>query len=94
MRIDGSGALVAGGASGLGEATVRELHARGASVVIADLNGDRGRALAAELGEAVPFPHRLGRPQEYAALAAHIVENEMLNGEVIRLDGALRMPPR
>jgi 3-hydroxyacyl-CoA dehydrogenase / 3-hydroxy-2-methylbutyryl-CoA dehydrogenase len=45
------------------------------------------------LGDAVPFPRRLGRPQEYAALAAHIVENEMLNGEVIRLDGALRMPP-
>jgi 3-hydroxyacyl-CoA dehydrogenase / 3-hydroxy-2-methylbutyryl-CoA dehydrogenase len=46
------------------------------------------------LGDAVPFPHRLGRPEEYAALAVHIVENEMLNGEVIRLDGALRMPPR
>jgi 3-hydroxyacyl-CoA dehydrogenase/3-hydroxy-2-methylbutyryl-CoA dehydrogenase len=46
------------------------------------------------LGEAVPFPSRLGRPAEFAALAAHIVENEMLNGEVIRLDGALRMPPR
>jgi 3-hydroxyacyl-CoA dehydrogenase / 3-hydroxy-2-methylbutyryl-CoA dehydrogenase len=46
------------------------------------------------LGDAVPFPRRLGRPAEYAALAAHIVENEMLNAEVIRLDGALRMPPR
>jgi 3-hydroxyacyl-CoA dehydrogenase / 3-hydroxy-2-methylbutyryl-CoA dehydrogenase len=46
------------------------------------------------LGEAIPFPSRLGRPDEFAALAAHIVENEMLNGEVIRLDGALRMPPR
>jgi NAD(P)-dependent dehydrogenase (short-subunit alcohol dehydrogenase family) len=255
MQIDGSGALVAGGASGLGEATVRALHARGARIVIADLNDDRGRALASELGdavqfvhadvtdpdsvrgavdtaaalagglrigiccagigwaervagkrgahqlepfetviavnligtfnvlrlaaasmvqseptdsgergvcintasiaafdgqigqiaysaskgaivgmtlpaardlavagvrvctiapgtfdtpllgglsdasrtalgEAVPFPHRLGRPEEYAALAVHIVENEMLNGEVIRIDGALRMPPR
>jgi NAD(P)-dependent dehydrogenase (short-subunit alcohol dehydrogenase family) len=255
MQIDGSGALVAGGASGLGEATVRRLHAAGAQVVIADLNAERGEALAAELGEragflhtdvteedsveaavsaaaeaagglrisvccagigiaekvaskrgphkpgtfqrviavnligtfnvlrlaaavmignqpnpagergvcvntasiaafdgqigqvaysaskgaivgltlpaardlagdgirvctiapgtfdtpllaslpeparealgaAVPFPSRLGRPEEFAALAAHIVENEMLNGEVIRLDGALRMPPR
>ena len=255
MRIDGSGALIAGGASGLGEATARELHARGASVVIADLNADRGQALVDELGEraefmradvsdpdavagavdaaaalpgglriaiccagigwaervagrrgahalepfetvigvnligtfnvlrlasaamlateptesdergvcintasiaafdgqigqiaysaskgaivgmtlpaardlavggvrvctiapgtfetpllsglspetrtalgdAVPFPRRLGRPEEYAALAVHIVENQMLNGEVIRLDGALRMPPR
>jgi 3-hydroxyacyl-CoA dehydrogenase/3-hydroxy-2-methylbutyryl-CoA dehydrogenase len=46
------------------------------------------------LGAAIPFPSRLGRPEEFAALAAHIVENEMLNGEVIRLDGALRMPPR
>jgi 3-hydroxyacyl-CoA dehydrogenase / 3-hydroxy-2-methylbutyryl-CoA dehydrogenase len=256
MDIQGSAALVAGGASGLGEATARELHARGASVVIADLNADRGQALVddlggdaqfvradvsdpgavagavdvaaalpgglriaiccagigggaqriagrrgahalepfekvirvnligtfnvlrlaaaamlateptesgergvcvntasiaafdgqigqiaysaskgaivgmtlpaardlavggvrvctiapgtfntpllgglsdetrATLGEAVPFPSRLGRPEEYAALAVHIVENEMLNGEVIRLDGALRMPPR
>jgi 3-hydroxyacyl-CoA dehydrogenase / 3-hydroxy-2-methylbutyryl-CoA dehydrogenase len=255
MQIDGSGAIVAGGASGLGEATVRALHAKGAQVVVADLNRDRGQALAAELGdrvafadadvsdpdaltvavdaaaalpaglriavccagigwaervagrrgahalepfeavirvnligtfnllrlaaaamlandptasgergvcvntasiaafdgqigqiaysaskgaivgmtlpaardlagmgirvctiapgtfdtpllgalpqtardalgEAVPFPRRLGRPEEFAALAAHIVSNEMLNGEVIRLDGALRMPPR
>ena len=46
------------------------------------------------LGAQVPHPNRLGMPQEYAALAAHIVENPMLNGEVIRLDGALRMPPR
>jgi NAD(P)-dependent dehydrogenase (short-subunit alcohol dehydrogenase family) len=46
------------------------------------------------LGEQVPHPHRLGRPSEYGQLAAHIVENPMLNGEVIRLDGALRMPPR
>jgi NAD(P)-dependent dehydrogenase (short-subunit alcohol dehydrogenase family) len=255
MQIEGSGALVAGGASGLGEATSRALHAAGATVVIADLNEDKGSALAAELGDgarfvradvtdpdsvqaavdaaasqsgglrisiccagigwaektagkrgphqlqpfetvirvnligtfnvlrlaaaamlatepsaagergvcvntasiaaydgqigqisysaskggivgmtlpaardlasvgirvctiapgtfdtpllaalpqenrdqlgkAIPFPSRLGRPEEFAALALHIVENEMLNGEVIRLDGALRMPPR
>jgi len=255
MDIGGSGALVAGGASGLGEATARRLHADGAHVVIADINQDRGRRLASELGERarfvttdvtdadavqaavraaaeqpVPlriaaacagiggagrvvggkgphslerfetvirvnligtfnvmrlaaaamveneptesgergvcvntasiaafdgqigqiaysaskgaivsmtlpaardlapvgirvcaiapgvfdtpllgnlpqdaiqalgataqFPGRFGRPDEFAALAAHIVENEMLNGEVIRLDGALRMPPR
>ena len=254
MQIGGSGALVAGGASGLGEATARRLHADGAHVVIADLNADRGEAVAADLGErarfvavdvsdaatvaravaaaaaqpggvrisvccagighaekvarsrgphaldpfekvigvnligtfnmlrlaaaamlgndpaasgergvcintasvaayegqigqiaysaskgaivgmtlpaardlasagirvcaiapglfdtpllaslpeptrdalgaAIPFPSRLGRPAEFAALAAHIIENEMLNGEVIRLDGALRMPP-
>ena len=47
-----------------------------------------------KLGAGVPYPPRLGRPEEYAQLAAHIVENRMLNGEVIRLDGALRMPPR
>jgi NAD(P)-dependent dehydrogenase (short-subunit alcohol dehydrogenase family) len=46
------------------------------------------------LGASVPFPARLGHPDEYAALARHIVENSMLNGEVIRLDGALRMAPR
>jgi NAD(P)-dependent dehydrogenase (short-subunit alcohol dehydrogenase family) len=47
-----------------------------------------------KLGAGVPFPRRLGTPYEYAALACHIVENRMLNGETIRLDGALRMPPR
>jgi len=46
------------------------------------------------LGQQVPFPSRLGRPDEYAALVRHIVENAMLNGEVIRLDGALRMGPK
>ena len=46
------------------------------------------------LGATVPNPPRLGRPDEYAALALHIVSNTMLNGEVIRLDGALRMAPR
>src|SRR6266540_3703679 len=230
MRIDGASALVAGGASGLGAATSRALHEAGARVVIADLNAQKGEALAAELGERasfleanvmepepvqaavdaaaaaegglrisvccagigwaqrtagkqgphdleifhnvikvnligtfnvlrlagaamvnnepdegsergvcvntasiaafdgqigqvaysaskggivgltllaalpqesraelgaqIPFPNRLGRPEEFAALARHIVENPMLNGETIRLDGALRMPPR
>jgi NAD(P)-dependent dehydrogenase (short-subunit alcohol dehydrogenase family) len=46
------------------------------------------------LGAQVPFPSRLGDPAEFAALALHIVENPMLNGEVIRLDGAIRMAPR
>ena len=48
----------------------------------------------AKLAENVPHPHRLGSPSEYAALVRHIVENPMINGEVIRLDAALRMPPR
>jgi NAD(P)-dependent dehydrogenase (short-subunit alcohol dehydrogenase family) len=249
MQLDGIGALVAGGASGLGEATARELAARGARVTVADLNEERGTALAAELGGAfvsadvtdetqvqaavdaveglrfavscagigwaertvgkngaaqlqpfetvirvnligtfnvlrlsaaaisrgepdaegergavvmtasvaafdgqigqaaysaskggvvgltlpaardlarqgirvctiapglfdtpllaalpeearaalgasIPFPPRLGRPSEYAQLACHIAENTMLNGEVIRLDGAIRMAPK
>ena len=46
------------------------------------------------LGDQVPFPSRLGNPAEYGALAAHIIENAMLNGETIRLDGALRMSPK
>jgi NAD(P)-dependent dehydrogenase (short-subunit alcohol dehydrogenase family) len=48
----------------------------------------------AKLAENVPHPHRLGRPEEFAALVRHVVENAMINGEVIRLDAALRMPPR
>jgi NAD(P)-dependent dehydrogenase (short-subunit alcohol dehydrogenase family) len=47
-----------------------------------------------KLAEEIPHPKRLGRPEEYAALVTQVVQNPMLNGEVIRLDGALRMPPR
>jgi NAD(P)-dependent dehydrogenase (short-subunit alcohol dehydrogenase family) len=53
-----------------------------------------GEEARQKLGAGVPFPQRLGQPSEYAQLACHIVENRMLNGETIRLDGALRMPPR
>jgi NAD(P)-dependent dehydrogenase (short-subunit alcohol dehydrogenase family) len=48
----------------------------------------------ARLAETVPHPHRLGQPDEFAALVRHVIENPMLNGEVIRLDGAVRMAPR
>jgi NAD(P)-dependent dehydrogenase (short-subunit alcohol dehydrogenase family) len=58
--------------------------------LLAGLPEDARRAL----GDQIPFPSRLGRPDEYARLACHIAENAMLNGEVLRLDGALRMPPR
>ena len=50
--------------------------------------------IRASLGAQIPFPSRLGKPEEYAALAKHIIENEVLNGEVIRLDGAIRMAPK
>jgi NAD(P)-dependent dehydrogenase (short-subunit alcohol dehydrogenase family) len=55
------------------------------------LMGNLPEAARISLGQQVPFPPRLGRPAEYAALAKHIVENTMLNGEVIRLDGGIRM---
>jgi NAD(P)-dependent dehydrogenase (short-subunit alcohol dehydrogenase family) len=58
--------------------------------MLAGLPEDRRQALAAD----IPFPARLGQPDEFAALAMHIVENAMLNGETIRIDGALRMAPR
>ena len=61
-----------------------------ATPMLAGLADDVTAALEAQ----VPHPSRLGQPREYASLVAHIIDNGMLNGEVIRLDGALRMPPR
>jgi NAD(P)-dependent dehydrogenase (short-subunit alcohol dehydrogenase family) len=58
--------------------------------MLAMLPEPQRQALAAQ----IPFPSRLGKPEEFAALAKHIVENAVLNGETIRLDGALRMPPK
>ena len=52
------------------------------------------KEVQASLAASVPFPSRLGRPEDYARLAKHIIENDMLNGEVIRLDGAIRLAPR
>ena len=52
------------------------------------------QAIQDTLGASVPFPSRLGRPEEFAKLVLHIIDNPMLNGEVIRLDGAMRMPPK
>jgi NAD(P)-dependent dehydrogenase (short-subunit alcohol dehydrogenase family) len=90
-----------GGVVGMTLPAARDLAASGIRVVtIAPGLFDTPllAALPAEaresLGRSVPFPPRLGLPAEYAQLAAHIVENRMLNGEVIRLDGALRMAPR
>ena len=90
-----------GGIVGLTLPAARDLASRGVRVMtIAPGTFDTPLLAAlpqesrAELGAQIPFPNRLGRPEEFAALARHIVENPMLNGETIRLDGALRMPPR
>jgi NAD(P)-dependent dehydrogenase (short-subunit alcohol dehydrogenase family) len=56
--------------------------------------GSFDESLKASLAAQIPFPARLGRADEYAALVRHIVENQMLNGETIRLDGAIRMGPK
>ncbi len=58
------------------------------------LLGTLSQEIRASLAAMVPHPARLGQPREYALLAAHIVENGYLNGETIRLDGAIRMAPR
>jgi NAD(P)-dependent dehydrogenase (short-subunit alcohol dehydrogenase family) len=90
-----------GGVVGLTLPVARELAGKGVRVVtiapglfetpmLAGLPDSAREALAG----VTPFPSRLGRPEEYAELACHIVTNPMLNGEVIRLDGALRMAPR
>ncbi len=90
-----------GGIVGLTLSAARDLADKGIRVMtvapgtfetpmMAGLPGDVKEVLEQQ----VPHPSRLGRPAEYASLVAHIVDNPMLNGEVIRLDGALRMPPR
>ena len=58
------------------------------------LLGALPQAAQDSLAASIPFPQRLGQPKEYAQLVLHIIENVMLNGEVIRLDGALRMAPK
>jgi len=90
-----------GGIVGLTLPAARDLASRGVRVMTIAPGTFDTPLLAAlpqeardELGAQVPFPSRLGQPDEFAALARHIVENPMLNGETIRLDGALRMPPR
>jgi 3-hydroxyacyl-CoA dehydrogenase / 3-hydroxy-2-methylbutyryl-CoA dehydrogenase len=90
-----------GGIVGLTLPAARDLAGRGVRVttiapglfdtpLLAALPTEQREAL----GAGIPFPSRLGRPEEYASLVAEIVANPMLNGETIRLDGALRMPPK
>jgi 3-hydroxyacyl-CoA dehydrogenase / 3-hydroxy-2-methylbutyryl-CoA dehydrogenase len=90
-----------GGIVGLTLPAARDMASRGIRVVTiapgtfdTPLLGALPQEAREELGKSIPFPQRLGDPSEFADLAVHIVENQMLNGETIRLDGALRMPPR
>ena len=73
---------------------IRVLHDRAGPVRDAAADGPARSRRATRSAASVPFPPRLGAPAEYAALACHILENPMLNGETIRLDGALRMAPQ
>lgn len=90
-------ALVSGGASGLGEATARHLALPGAKVGIIDFT-PMMEALPEEVTDkitaGIPFQARLGNPFEYALTVEHIINNPFLNGNTIRLDGAVRLPPR
>jgi NAD(P)-dependent dehydrogenase (short-subunit alcohol dehydrogenase family) len=90
-----------GGVVGLTLPAARDMSSRGIRVntiapglfdtpLLAALPEEQREAL----GAGIPFPSRLGLPEEYAQLAVQVVENTMLNGETIRLDGALRMPPK
>jgi NAD(P)-dependent dehydrogenase (short-subunit alcohol dehydrogenase family) len=90
-----------GGIVGMTLPLAREFSRQGIRVVTiapgifdTPLLGALPEAARKSLGEQVPFPKRLGQPKEYAALVEHIVENNMLNGETIRLDGAIRMAPK
>src|SRR5688500_1286104 len=90
-----------GGIVGMTLPVARDLAELGVRVVTiapgifeTPLLGTLPEPVRASLAKQVPFPSRLGQPDEYAALALHIIENQMLNGETIRLDGAIRMQPR
>lgn len=90
-----------GGVVGMTLPLAREFSRQGIRVVTiapgifdTPLLGALPQAARASLSDQVPFPKRLGNPSEYAALVQHIVENNMLNGETIRLDGAIRMAPK
>lgn len=90
-----------GGVAALTLPAARELASHGIRVVTiapgifeTPMMAGLPRDVQDALGASVPFPPRLGFPEEYASLVREIVTNQMLNGEVIRLDGALRMPPR
>src|SRR5438552_1235403 len=80
------------------KAVAAEIGGRGCRIApglfLTPLRAELPQAVQESLAASIPFPKRLGKPEEFAQLAAAIVENLSLNGEVIRLDGALRMAPR
>jgi NAD(P)-dependent dehydrogenase (short-subunit alcohol dehydrogenase family) len=90
-----------GGVVGMTLVAARDLSPLGIRVVtiapgtfLTPAYGQAGDQLEAYWGPQIPYPKRMGRPAEYATMVASIVENDYLNGEVIRLDGALRFPPK
>ncbi|MEU1185814.1 SDR family oxidoreductase [Streptomyces sp. NPDC005820] len=94
-------AAAKGGVSAMTLVAARDLSPLGVRVVsvapgtiLTPAYGRAGEQLEAYWGPQVPHPRRMGRPEEYAALVQHLCENDYLNGEVVRLDGALRFPPK
>ncbi|MFI1035296.1 SDR family oxidoreductase [Streptomyces sp. NPDC020951] len=94
-------AAAKGGVSAMTLVAARDLSPLGIRVVsvapgtvLTPAYGKAGDQLEAYWGPQVPHPRRMGRPEEYAALVQHLCENDYLNGEVVRLDGALRFPPK
>ncbi|TDC97960.1 SDR family NAD(P)-dependent oxidoreductase [Actinomadura sp. 7K507] len=94
-------AAAKGGVAGMTLVAARDLSPLGIRVVsiapgtfLTPAYGQAAEKLEAHWGSQVPHPKRMGRPAEYAGLVQHICENDYLNGEVIRLDGALRFPPK
>ncbi|MER5430039.1 SDR family oxidoreductase [Streptomyces sp. NPDC002588] len=94
-------AAAKGGVSAMTLVAARDLSPLGVRVVsvapgtiLTPAYGKAGGQLEAYWGPQVPHPRRMGRPEEYAALVQHLCENDYLNGEVVRLDGALRFPPK
>jgi len=93
-EVDGASAIPAAVSTALTIARASPVALSFASCSIRLGAASLPEAARESLAQQVPFPSRLGRPEEYAALVRHIFENEMLNGEVIRLDGAIRMAPK
>ncbi len=93
MSLEGEVAIVTGGAGGLGSIAVR-LNTIAPGTMRTPIMESMGEDALAKFAQGVPYPKRLGSPDEYAALAQHLLENTYINGEIVRLDGAQRFQPR